>query len=126
MAAWALAGIHGALAGFLAAYLVLLAPVSCHAGTGPGPDLLRLFVHTPAILIAAVATALGTFALAVRITLSAPLAVRLTVPPLLLCTALALLVWADFTWFGAVAGVPNPGLCPADNVPPWWPHWIPA
>ncbi|MFE6055259.1 hypothetical protein ACFQ6N_31300 [Kitasatospora sp. NPDC056446] len=44
-------------------------------------------------------------------------------------TALALvaMAWLQFAWLGTVPGAAgDSGLCPAGNVPGWWPRWLPA
>ncbi|MDT0380725.1 hypothetical protein RM572_18390 [Streptomyces sp. DSM 42041] len=52
-----------------------------------------------------------------------------TVTALAVTVALALLTWAHFAWWGTVPfpGAPsNSGRCGPDNVPDWWPAWLPA
>lgn len=49
-----------------------------------------------------------------------------TVVPVALAVAL-LVGWAAFAVLGTPDGYPgDSGLCPASNIPPWWPSWIPA
>lgn len=36
----------------------------------------------------------------------------------------ALLLWAVIAWKHAPAGYPA-FSCPPDNIPPWWPAWLP-
>ncbi|MGG8410577.1 hypothetical protein ACM614_30510 [Streptomyces sp. 12297] len=37
----------------------------------------------------------------------------------------AVVVWF-FASRGTLDGYPSPGICGPDNVPPWWPDWLPA
>jgi hypothetical protein len=37
------------------------------------------------------------------------------------------LIVFDFVHIGTLAGLPgDSGLCAVDNVPPWWPSWLPS
>ncbi|WP_221349399.1 hypothetical protein [Streptomyces beigongshangae] len=50
------------------------------------------------------------------------------IPPAVFLAALVALVLAHFVWLGTPLGVGNDtnGNCPLDNVPPWWPGWLPT
>ncbi|MFJ6621393.1 hypothetical protein ACIQOW_27945 [Kitasatospora sp. NPDC091335] len=49
------------------------------------------------------------------------------VPVAVALFALLAMTWCQFAWIGTVPGtVSDSGLCPAGNVPGWWPRWIPA
>jgi hypothetical protein len=37
----------------------------------------------------------------------------------------AVVLWF-FSVYGTPAGAVGPGICGPDNVPPWWPDWLPA
>ncbi|NBE57064.1 hypothetical protein, partial [Streptomyces boluensis] len=51
---------------------------------------------------------------------------RYGVLPGLACAVLGalLLVWGALAWLHAPDGYPA-FSCPPDNVPPWWPEWVP-
>ncbi|HEU5157486.1 MAG TPA: hypothetical protein VFU43_10860 [Streptosporangiaceae bacterium] len=41
--------------------------------------------------------------------------------------AVGALVVFDFAHIGTLSGYPGgSGLCTPDNVPPWWPAWLPS
>ncbi|MEU7283641.1 hypothetical protein AB0A69_33475 [Streptomyces sp. NPDC045431] len=42
--------------------------------------------------------------------------------------ALTAMTLLHFSWFGTPFGVGNDtnGTCRLDNVPAWWPHWLPS
>ncbi|MFF8402582.1 hypothetical protein ACF06P_13215 [Streptomyces sp. NPDC015684] len=59
--------------------------------------------------------------------LVAPAAVRMSLPALLVIVATVSAAWWLFAARGTLDGCPgDSGLCPANNVPPSWPAWIPV
>ncbi|PKT70310.1 hypothetical protein CW362_25155 [Streptomyces populi] len=62
-----------------------------------------------------------------RLALRAPTAVRALLPALLVVGTTVWAAWWFFATRGTLDGYPgDSGLCPASNVPPQWPDWIPA
>ncbi len=57
-----------------------------------------------------------------------PRALRVIAPGAALVIALTALALVHFAWLGTPLGVGNDtnGGCAPDNVPAWWPHWLPA
>lgn len=83
--------------------------------------LLPLVVGAEA-LMGLVARAIGR-----RLTLRAPMAVRVLMPMLLVVVATVGLAWWFFATRGTLDGYPgDSGHCPVSNIPPQWPDWIPA
>ncbi|MBO0513593.1 hypothetical protein J0695_17555 [Streptomyces beijiangensis] len=71
--------------------------------------------------------AVSVAAVARRATLRRPRTVRAAVQLVAVLGILsALTVWF-FAARGTLDGYPgDTGLCPASNIPPWWPRWLPA
>ena len=113
----------GAALGAAAAYgLVSLlgrAWSTCDVGINPSANSFALLALLPIVWLVDVAAFAIAFAVVFRGgRLSAAIA---TLAGLL---ALAVTGWVVFAWVGTPAGYPAPA-CP-DNVPPWWPGWLPA
>ncbi|MER5478316.1 hypothetical protein ABT026_15265 [Streptomyces sp. NPDC002734] len=84
--------------------------------------LSPLYAGVPAVL-AVLAWRLGRRPAAALTTSPAG---RVALRVLLVVVVTAGLVWMVFAYQGTPAGEPGIGRCPASNVPPWWPGWIPA
>ncbi|MYS16975.1 hypothetical protein GTW73_23945 [Streptomyces sp. SID4982] len=70
---------------------------------------------------------LSTRAIGRRLARGAPEAVRVWLPTLLVVVVTVGSAWWFFASRGTLEGYPgDSGLCPASNVPPQWPGWIPA
>jgi hypothetical protein len=112
--------------GCVAWSLTVWARAYCDAGYDAGGRfelnfLLPLVVGTEAF-VGLLAWAAGR-----RFVLRAPTAVRVSVPPLFVLAATGWAAWWFFATRGTLDGYPgDSGLCPASNVPPQWPDWIPV
>ncbi|AEY90149.1 hypothetical protein SHJG_4881 [Streptomyces hygroscopicus subsp. jinggangensis 5008] len=73
-------------------------------------------------MVALVARATGR-----RLTLATPRAIRAALPTLLAVVTTVSPAWWLFATRGTLDGHPgDSGRCPASNVPPRWPDWLPA
>lgn len=119
-----LAGLGG-LAGAYADYrLVAAARLYCDAGAEPGHmfalnlEMILRFVLLPLICA-------GLAAGATRASSRRGVRVALSVTVVLILVGAVIMV--DFALLGTLDGYPgDSGLCGPDNVPPWWPSWLPA
>ncbi|MFJ3716679.1 hypothetical protein [Streptomyces sp. NPDC090057] len=123
---WAGSALFGAAMGGAAWSLTVWARAYCDAGYDAGGRfelnlLLPLLVGGEA-LVGLLARALGK-----RLAPGVPRAVRAALPTLLVVAATVGLAWWFFASRGTLDGYPgDSGLCPASNVPPRWPDWIPV
>ncbi|HEX6473014.1 MAG TPA: hypothetical protein VF069_28245 [Streptosporangiaceae bacterium] len=113
--------------------LVLAARVYCDAGAEPGDVFALNLEMLPRLLIG---PALAFFPYLVvtfigrctgplwRFAPSRTL-IRFVAVLAGLAAACALIIF-DFAHIGTLAGYPGSGICPHDNVPPWWPAWLPS
>ncbi|RCG29631.1 hypothetical protein DQ384_18750 [Sphaerisporangium album] len=127
---WAVGGA------FLDNYLVAQARSYCDAGWEP-PHKLELLFFLPTRLlyfpVAAVVSGIASL-LFNPLALWSPLgrwkttrAIFSALAILVALTGPALLLLHDFATLGTLDGYPgDSGLCPPDNVPPWWPSWLPS
>ncbi len=122
-------GIGG---GYLDYWLVWAARAYCDAGFEAGGRFeLNFFLLTRLGLmpiVACVTTALGT--LLYLLLSRAGVTGRVVGAALGVAVAVAGpigLILYDFAVTGTLAGHPgDSGLCGPDNVPPWWPSWLPS
>jgi hypothetical protein len=112
--------------GCVAWALTVWARAYCDAGYDAG-GRLELDVLLPLLVGAEALVGLVARALGRRMVPRAPAAVRVSLPTLLVVAATVGTAWCFFATRGTLAGYPgDSGLCPATNVPPQWPDWIPA
>lgn len=132
VAAGALAGL-----GFGGAYvdyrLVVAARAYCDAGFEAGGRFeLNFHLLTRLGLMPVVALATGALGVLLYLVSSRRKGRAGRVAGVVLGVAVALagpigLVLYDFAVTGTLAGYPgDSGLCGPDNVPPWWPSWLPS
>ncbi|WBB63888.1 hypothetical protein O7599_15795 [Streptomyces sp. WMMC500] len=122
-----LAPLTGALCGALAVSLIMRSRVYCDAGNEPGHRFGLISFEAPATLLGCtLAAAIASGGLWCLVRPHSRKAAVLTVVPIALEVSL-LVGWAAFASYGTLDGYPgDSGLCPASNIPPWWPSWIPA
>ena len=127
LAAFWLAPLTGVGCGVLAGGLVLRARIFCDAANEPGHRLGLLYQVLPGLLLVSALAPLIVSGLLWRLVRPGSWkAAVFTVVPVALVVAL-LVGWGAFAVLGTPGGYPgDPGLCPAGNIPPWWPSWIPA
>ncbi|MDT0268276.1 hypothetical protein RM844_18495 [Streptomyces sp. DSM 44915] len=123
---WAAATLFGAAVGGAAWALTVWARAYCDAGYDAGGRLTLNLLLPLAVGVGALA---GPAALAIgrRLARPAPPALRRALPALLVLAVTFGLAWWFFATQGTLAGYPgDSGRCPASNVPPAWPGWLPA
>ncbi|WP_037863579.1 hypothetical protein [Streptomyces sp. NRRL S-237] len=111
-------GLLGAAAGCLAIALSSRARAYCDAGwdAGGAAEMALLF---PVVVVGFAVCAV------VVAKLSSGLHPLLRMVPVVLVLGV-LVIWF-FAVEGTLGGYPgDSGLCGPDNVPPWWPGWLPA
>ncbi|WP_225796542.1 hypothetical protein [Streptomyces aculeolatus] len=128
--AFLLAPLTGVGCGVLACWLILRARASCDTAQAPGDGFGLLFLELPLLLlVSALASPIAAGVLWRLVRPGSWRAAVFTVVPIALEVAL-LVGWAAFAVIGTPDGYPrypgDPVLCPAGNIPPWWPSWIPA
>ncbi|SEE23349.1 hypothetical protein SAMN05428939_7815 [Streptomyces sp. TLI_105] len=85
--------------------------------------------EAPLTVVTAAFTGLAAWAIpASLLPRTTPQALQRFIPGVTLVGALATLTLLDFAWLGTPLGVGNDtnGTCASDNIPVWWPHWLPA
>lgn len=116
----------GAACGAGAWYTAVWARAYCATAFEPGDRFGLLFVWLPALVLggcayAAIGLGAGRMA-ACRFRRR----VGALLPALLVVTVCVSLVWGVVAVVGTPAGRHGPpGVCPASNVPPAWPDWVP-
>lgn len=110
------APVGGLLTGIVGVTLVGRAWNSCDIGTSGAANSLGLALAFIPLWLVATAVWAVVFATAGRRSMTAAAG----------CALLGslLLLWAFMAWKHAPAGYPAP-VCAPDNVPPWWPGWLP-
>ncbi|WP_370415432.1 hypothetical protein [Streptomyces fradiae] len=124
--AWSATVPVGLAGAFAASALAARARAYCDAAWEPPHRLVHLveFVVLSGVTVAA---ALGAAVLARRLSLRASRPARASAQLVAVLTVVLLLSWAYLAVQGTPAGYPgDSGLCPASNVPPWWPAWVPV
>ncbi|MFB6809145.1 hypothetical protein [Streptomyces sp. NPDC056387] len=112
------AALTGAVAGCSASRLAAHARAYCDAGWEAGGKF-ELNFEMLFLVPGCAALALGLALLTRRL----PLPVRAAA---ILASLAAVVVWY-FAVRGTLDGYPgDSGLCGTDNVPPWWPAWLPS
>jgi hypothetical protein len=106
--------------------LTVWARAYCDAGYDAGGRFELNFLFLPLVgaeaLIGLAARAVGR-----RLVSRSPTAIRASLPTLLVVVATVGPAWWLFATRGTLEGYPgDSGLCPASNVPPPWPDWIPV
>ncbi len=123
---WAASALFGAATGYAAWSLTVWARAFCDAGYDAG-GRLELNVLLPVVLGAGAVVALLARAAGHRLAPAAPSAIRAALPTVLVIVTTVCLAWWFFATRGTLADYPgDSGLCPANNVPPGWPDWIPV
>ncbi|MFC7302793.1 hypothetical protein ACFQVC_01005 [Streptomyces monticola] len=126
LTAWTAGAGAGATVGYGAILLAARARAYCDAGWEAGGKLELNVLLVPVMAAFAGAALLGAMG-ARRATAQGSRGARATAQLLAVALVLTALTWWIFAWLGTLDGYPgDSGLCPASNVPPWWPHWIPA
>ncbi|MFF0723727.1 hypothetical protein [Streptomyces sp. NPDC004134] len=122
-----LAVLTGVGCGVPAALLVLRSRDYCDAANEPGHRFGLIFIGLPALLfVSALAAVIASGLLWRLVRPGSRKAAVFTVVPIALQVSL-LVGWAAFAVLGTPDGYPgDSGLCPASNIPPWWPSWLPA
>ncbi|WP_326797720.1 hypothetical protein OG946_21750 [Streptomyces sp. NBC_01808] len=125
--AFVLGPLTGVLCGYLAASLIMRSRAYCDAGNEPGHRFALIFFDLPALmLVCALAAWIASGFLWCLVRPASWKAAVFTVVPISLEVGL-LIGWAAFASLGTLDGYPgDSGLCPASNIPPWWPSWLPA
>ncbi|MFE5855766.1 hypothetical protein ACFQ61_21485 [Streptomyces sp. NPDC056500] len=84
--------------------------------------------EAPLTVLAGTFGGLFAWALAAAVVHRAGGAMRRLVPPLVFIGALVALALVHFSYVGTpyALGTISDGACADDNVPPWWPGWLPA
>ncbi|SED53126.1 hypothetical protein SAMN05216532_4843 [Streptomyces sp. 2231.1] len=122
---WVGSALFGAM-GCAAWSLTVWARAYCDAGYDAGGRFELNFL-LPVVVAAEAVVGLAARAVGRRLALGAPAAVRASLPALLVIVATVWAAWWLFATRGTLEGCPgDSGLCPASNVPPPWPPWIPA
>ncbi|MFJ6908300.1 hypothetical protein [Streptomyces griseoluteus] len=116
----AASALFGALMGAAAWSLTVWARAYCDAGYDAGGRFELNFL-LPVILVAGAAAGLASWSGGRRLRGG----VRL--PALSVAVVTIGLAWWFFATRGTLADYPgDSGLCPAGNIPPQWPNWIPV
>ncbi|MET9134277.1 hypothetical protein [Streptomyces antibioticus] len=122
--------LAGALAGYGAHRLSRAARRTCAVIAREHPSLFDLWTwQAPLTVLAGAFAGLIAWALpAAALRHGERRYVRVLIPSAVLLTTLIALTLVHFAWLGTPLGVGNDtdGDCPPDNVPPWWPGWLPA
>jgi hypothetical protein len=114
--------------------LILAARLYCDAGAEPGDVFALNLEMLPRLLIGPI-LAFGPYAVITFAGRNTPFLwrflitrsfVRLLAVAAGLAAACGMILY-DFANIGTLAGYPaNSGLCTPDNVPQWWPAWLPS
>lgn len=117
---WAASALFGALMGGATWSLTVWARAYCDAGYDAGGRFELNFL-LPVIVVAGAAAGLTSWSLGRR------LSGGLWLPALSVATVTIGLAWWFFATRGTLADYPgDSGRCPASNIPPGWPNWLPA
>ena len=112
--------------GCVAWTLTVWARAYCDAGYDAGGRFELNFLLLP-VVGAETLIGLAAWAVGRRLAPRSPTAVRVSLPTLLVVVATVGAAWWFFATRGTLEGYPgDSGLCPASNVPPQWPDWIPV
>jgi hypothetical protein len=123
---WAASWFFGGMTGWLGWSLTAWARAYCDAGYEAG-GRLELNILLLVVPVLGGLTGLTALATGRLLTQRAPTAVRTCVPTLLVVTTTALFAWSLFATHGTLDNYPgDSGRCPASNIPPQWPDWLPA
>ncbi|MFD7688232.1 hypothetical protein [Streptomyces sp. NPDC059781] len=123
----AVSALFGAAVGGAAWSLAVWARAYCDAGFDAG-GRFELNVLLPLVVGAEAVFGLAAWAAGRRLAPRVPAtALRVLLPALLVVVVTVWPAWWFFATRGTLDGYPgDSGLCPAGNVPPRWPAWIPA
>ncbi|WP_418959619.1 hypothetical protein [Streptomyces tritici] len=124
--AWGAAALAGVVGAYAASWLVASARSYCDAGWEP-PHRFAHGFEWVVLTVAAAALAVGAAVLARWATVRGPRSVRASAQVGVVLLVVAALAW----WYLGAQATPDgypgdSGLCPANNVPPWWPGWFPS
>ncbi|MFG2815033.1 hypothetical protein [Streptomyces sp. NPDC048410] len=117
---WAASALFGALTGGATWSLTVWARAYCDAGYDAGGRFELNFL-LPVIVVAGAAAGLTSWSIG-RL-----LAGGVWLPTLSVAAVTIGLAWLFFATRGTLTDYPgDSGLCPASNIPPQWPNWLPA
>ncbi|MFF3847003.1 hypothetical protein [Streptomyces sp. NPDC002328] len=123
---WAGSASFGAAMGCAAWSLAVWARAYCDAGYDAGGRFELNFL-LPLVVGAEALVGLAARVIGRRLVLHAPRMVRASLPTLLVAVVTVWCAWCFFATRGTLDGYPGDSdHCPASNVPPPWPEWIPA
>lgn len=123
---WAASALFGAAVGCGAWSLTVWARAYCDAGYDAGGRFELNFL-LPLAVGAEALVGLLAWAIGQRLVRRPRTVVRVSLSMLLVVVATVGPAWWLFASRGTLDGYPgDSGLCPATNVPPQWPGWIPA
>ena len=91
--------------------------VTCRVGVGNANGIRLLMCDLPALLVLLAALMLPTYGLIAMRSIRWALVVSLSLA--------AGVVWVYLALNHNPGGDDPAAFCPPDNVPPWWPSWIP-
>ncbi|MGW3666535.1 hypothetical protein [Streptomyces sp. NPDC005141] len=123
---WTVSWLFGGAVAYGAWSLTVWARAYCDAGFEAG-GRFELNILLPLTTVVGGLAGLATLAIGRLLVLHAPTVVRACLPALLVVSVTVLLAWWFFAAAGTLDGYPgDSGRCPASNIPPQWPDWIPA
>lgn len=123
---WVVSWFLGGGMGYVGWSLTVWARAYCDAGFEAGGRFELNFL-LPVTAVAGGLAGLVALAIGRLLALRAPRAVRVCLPTLSVVSATVLFAWWLFATVGTLDGyLGDSGLCPASNIPPQWPGWIPA
>jgi hypothetical protein len=127
--------LFGLVAGLVDYWLVQAARSYCNAAAATEELGALLLIHLPSrLLLGPLLGGVGYLACRLLL-LGVPAirrsprgqAIRTIIAGLVAFGAVIAMVLIDFSTVGTLDGYPaDANLCPATNVPPWWPSWLPA
>ncbi|MCX5214646.1 hypothetical protein OG689_36235 [Kitasatospora sp. NBC_00240] len=119
--------VLGLAGGYGTAFLVAAARSYCDAAWEPQHRFVFSFVEWPGLELLCLVAAVAVWAGSRRLTAGLAIGWRGVVPVSLVLLTLAVLAIGCFAVLGTPSGYPgDSGLCPASNIPPWWPSGLPA
>ncbi|MEU8526181.1 MULTISPECIES: hypothetical protein [Streptomyces] len=123
---WGAAALAGTVGAYAASTLVASARSYCDAAWEPQHRFAHGFEWL-VLTAAAAGLAVAAAVLARWATVRGPRSVRASSQVAVVLFVVTALAWWYVTAEATPAGYPgDSGLCPADNVPPWWPGWFPT
>ncbi|MFD9715241.1 hypothetical protein [Streptomyces sp. NPDC059076] len=121
--------VGGGVAGYGIHRLSLAARRECRVAQEHRLTVLDWWMwEAPLTVLATAFCGLFGWALAAAVVHRAGSMVRRVVPAVVFVGVLVALALVHFSWLGTpyALGTISDGACADDNVPPWWPGWLPA